>query len=152
MVPSRPFKKFCKPQMLVRFRQDVIALRPEVVVMLAGTRDIAENTCPTTLEAIERNLSSLVDIALANHVRVVLSSVLPVFSYPWRRDIQPVEKLAVLNNWMKGYAAGRGLVYLDYFSIMQDDRHGLKAELSEDGVHPSKAGYARMALFAERND
>jgi hypothetical protein len=79
-----------------------------------------------------------------------LSSVLPVFSYPWRREIQPVEKITVLNNWMKGYALGRAIAYLDYFSTMQNDSHGMKAELSEDGVHPNKAGYAMMAPLAEK--
>jgi lysophospholipase L1-like esterase len=138
------------PQMLIRFRQDVIALKPKVVVILAGTNDVAENTGPTTLEAIEDNLASMADIAQSNHVHVILSSILPVLSYPWRKDIQPVERISALNNWMKGFAAGRGLVYLDYFSAMQDEHHGLKTELSEDGVHPNKIGYAKMAPLVEQ--
>jgi lysophospholipase L1-like esterase len=137
-------------QMLLRFRQDVVTLKPKVVVILAGTNDVAENQGPTTLGGIEDNLASMVDIAEANHIRVVLSSILPVAAYPWRKEIQPVEKIAALNSWMKGYAAGRGVVFLDYFSTMQDERHGLKAELSEDGVHPNKVGYAMMAPLAER--
>ena len=131
------------PQMLLRFRTDVVALRPKVVVILAGTNDVTENTGPETLDDIEGNLASMVEIAQANHIRVILASILPVAEYPWRKDIQPVEKIAALNNWMKGFAAGKWLVYLDYY------HHGMKAGLSEDGVHPNKAGYAIMEPLAE---
>jgi len=137
------------PQMLLRFRQDVVGLKPRVVVVLAGTNDVAENTGPETLEDIEGNLASIVEIAQANHIRVVLSSILPVAAYPWRKEIQPIEKIAALNNWMKGFATGRGLVYLDYYTTLVNDHHGLKGELSEDGVHPDKAGYAVMQPLAE---
>jgi lysophospholipase L1-like esterase len=138
------------PQMLLRFRQDVVALKPKVVVILAGTNDVAENTGPESLDDIEGNLASMAEIAQANHIRVVLSSILPVAEYPWRKEIQSVEKIAALNNWMKGFAAGRGLVYLDYYSALVDDHQGMKAGLSEDGVHPNKAGYAVMQPLAER--
>jgi lysophospholipase L1-like esterase len=138
------------PQMLLRFRQDVVALKPKVVVILAGTNDVAENTGPETLEDIEGNLASMVEIAQANHIHVVLSSILPVAVYPWRKEIQPIEKIAALNNWMKGFAAGRGVVYLDYYSALVGEHHGMKAGLSEDGVHPNKAGYAVMQSLAAR--
>ena len=136
------------PQILLRFRQDVIALQPKVVVILAGTNDIAENTGPTTLAAIEDNLTSMVDLAERNGIRVVLSSLLPALQYPWRPDLAPVEKIRALNDWMKDYAAKEGLVFIDYHSAMANAKRGLKAELSDDGVHPNKAGYAEMAIAA----
>lgn len=138
------------PQILLRFRQDVIALQPKVVVILAGTNDIAENTGPITLGAIEDNLLSMVDLAKRNGIRVVFSSLVPAFQYPWRPDLAPVEKIRALNNWMKDYAAKEGLVFLDYHSAMANDKRGLRTELSEDGVHPNKAGYAVMAPLAEK--
>jgi lysophospholipase L1-like esterase len=138
------------PQILLRFRQDVIALKPKVVVILAGTNDIAENTGPTTLAAIEDNLTSMVDLAERNGIRVVLSSLLPALQYPWRPDLAPVEKIRALNDWMKDYAAKERLVFIDYHSAMANDKRGLKAELSADGVHPNKAGYAVMAPLAEK--
>ena len=136
-------------QMLVRFRQDVIAINPQVVVILAGTNDVAENLGPTTVEEIENNLMSMVDIAERNGVRVVLSSILPTGQYPWRKELQPIEKIVALNNWMAGYASGRKLVYVDYFSAMQTDKHWMKEDLSTDGVHPNSAGYAVMRTLAE---
>ena len=137
------------PQMLVRFRQDVIALRTAVVVILAGTNDIAGNTGPTTIEAIEDNLQSMAELARASGIRVVLSSVLPVFDYAWRPGLQPVPKIAALNSWMKDYCAKEGCVYLDYYSAMADERKGLPSALSRDGVHPNKAGFALMEPLAE---
>lgn len=138
------------PQMLVRFRQDVIALKPTVVVILAGTNDIAGNTGPSTVEMIEDNLASMADLAMANGIRVVLSSVLPVFDYPWRPGLEPAPKIIALNAWMKDYAATHGIVYLDYHSAMADARGGLRRELGGDGVHPNEAGYRIMAPLAER--
>jgi acyl-CoA thioesterase I len=138
------------PQILLRFRQDVIALQPTVVVILAGTNDIAENTGPTTLAAIEDNFTSMVDLAKRNGIRVVLASLLPAFQYSWKPNIAPVEKIRALNDWIKDYAAKQGLVFLDYYSPMADDKRGLKADLSVDGVHPNKAGYAVMAPLAEK--
>ncbi len=137
------------PQMLVRFRQDVIALRPAVVVILAGTNDIAGNTGPSTLEMMEDNLASMAELAQANGIRVVLSSVLPVWDYPWKRGVEPAPRIVALNDWMRRYAASRGMVYLDYHSAMADERNGLRAELSGDGVHPNEAGYRVMAPLAE---
>ena len=138
------------PQMLVRFRQDVIALKPKVVVILAGTNDIAGNTGPSTIEMIEDNLASMTEVAQANGIRVVLSSVLPVYDYPWKPGLEPAPKIMALNAWMKEFAARCGAIYLDYHSAMQDERHGMKADLAYDGVHPNEAGYRKMAPLAER--
>jgi lysophospholipase L1-like esterase len=137
------------PQMLVRFRQDVVALHPAAVVILGGTNDIAGNTGPSTLEMIEDNLTSMTEIAQANGIRVVLSSVLPVFDYPWRPGLTPAPKIVALNAWMKAYAAKVGAVYLDYETPMSDARHGLRADLTYDGVHPNEAGYRVMAPLAD---
>ncbi len=137
------------PQMLVRFRQDVIALKPKVVVILAGTNDIAGNTGPETLEQIEDNLASMADLAAANHIRVVLCSILPAFDYWWRRGLTPVPKILAINAWMKAYAAEKGYVYVDFHSAMKDEHDGLPATLSRDGVHPLPAGYAVMAPLVE---
>lgn len=132
------------PQMLLRFRQDVVLLEPKVVVILAGTNDIAGNTGPSTLEMIENNLASMCELASSNGIRVVLSSVLPVYDYPWQQGLQPAEKIVTLNAWIKKYAESKGYTYLDYFTPMADERHGMKAELSNDGVHPNDAGYTLM--------
>lgn len=137
------------PQLLVRFRQDVVALAPKAVVILAGTNDIAGNTGASSLEMIEDNLASMTEVAQANGIRVVLSSVLPVFDYPWRPGLQPAEKIVALNAWLRTYAAKRGAVYLDYHSAMADERKGLPKSLAEDGVHPNEAGYRIMARLAE---
>jgi len=138
------------PQMLVRFRQDVIALKPAVVVILAGTNDIAGNTGPSTIEMIEDNLASMAELAKANGIAVVLSSVLPVYDYPWRPGLEPAPKIVALNAWMKEYAATHGAVYLDYHTPMADERQGMKADLASDGVHPNEAGYRIMAPLAEK--
>jgi len=136
--------------MLVRFRQDVIALKPAVVVILAGTNDIAGNTGPSTVEMIEDNLASMAELARANGIAVVLSSVLPVFDYPWRPGLEPAPKIVALNSWMKQYATTHGAVYLDYHSAMADERQGMKSDLASDGVHPNEAGYRIMAPLAEQ--
>ena len=146
------------PQMLVRFRWDVIALQPKVVVILAGTNDLAGNTGPITLEETEGNLASMAELARAHGIRVVLASVIPVSNYAHERDEKaadmrikrPPEQILQLNAWIKKYAAEKGDVYLDYFSAMVDDQGLLKKELSEDGLHPNVAGYAVMAPLAEK--
>jgi lysophospholipase L1-like esterase len=138
------------PQMLVRFRQDVIELKPAVVVILAGTNDVAGNTGPSTLEMIEGYLTSMVELARANGIRPVLSSVLPAYDYPWRPGMQPAPKIVALNAWMKAYAAANHVVYLDYWTPMADERQGLRSDLTIDGVHPNEAGYRLMAPLAER--
>jgi len=144
------------PQMLIRFRPDVLALQPKAVVILAGTNDIAGNTGPMTLETIEDNLMAMADLARANSIKVVLASVLPVSDYDLRdgkpivRTTQrPPEKIKALNEWMKTYAANNKLTYLDYYSAMVDDKGFLRDELSEDGLHPNTKGYEIMAPLAE---
>jgi acyl-CoA thioesterase I len=137
------------PQMLVRFRQDVVDLEPKVVVILGGTNDIAGNTGPMTLEQTEGNLASMADLARANGIRVVLCSVLPTIDYPWNPGLDPAPKIAVLNAWIRGYAAAKRYVYVDYYAAMKDERGGLPAALSKDGVHPLAAGYAVMTPLAE---
>ena len=138
------------PQMLVRFRQDVIDLNPKVVVILAGTNDIAGNTGPSSLEMIADNLMSMAELAEANDIKVVLCSVLPAFDYPWRKGLKPNEKIPALNNMIEAYAKRKGYVYLDYFSAMTDGNNGLRQDLGSDGVHPNKKGYELMAPLAEK--
>ena len=141
------------PQMLVRFREDVIDLHPSVVVILAGTNDIAGNTGPMSLETIEANYSSLAELARAHNIRVVFSSVLPVHNYtPKSQDFfaqRSPEKILALNRWLKHYCAANALVYLDYFPSMVDDKGLLKRDLAEDGLHPTPGGYKIMAPLAE---
>jgi len=138
------------PQMLVRFHPDVVALKPRVVVILAGTNDIAGNTGPSTLEMIEDNLASMAEIASANGIKVVLSSVLPVYDYPWKPGLEPAPKIIALNKWMKDYAKKHRAIYLDYHSAMADERGGMRSELASDGVHPTEAGYRVMAPLVEQ--
>lgn len=138
------------PQMLIRFRPDVIALKPKVVVILAGINDIAGNTGPSTLEMIEDNLASMTELAQANGIRVVLSSVLPAIDFPWRPGLEPAPKVIALNKWLKTYAAKRGVVYLDYHSAMADQNGGMRPGLASDGVHPTEAGYRVMTPLVER--
>jgi lysophospholipase L1-like esterase len=138
------------PQMLIRFRQDVIDLKPKVVVILAGTNDIAGNTGPSTLEMIEDNLESMAVLAKAAGIQVILSSVLPVYDYPWKPGLQPAEKIITLNKWIKNYAMQNDCFYLDYFPSVVDDRNGMKAEYSKDGVHPNAAGYKVMGALADK--
>ena len=138
------------PQMLLRFHKDVVALRPAVVVILAGTNDIAGNSGPSTLEMIEENLAAMTEMAQGNGIHVVLSSVLPVYDYPWRPGLEPAPEIVALNAWIRRYAAERGAVYLDYHAAMSDARQGLRAEFSADGVHPNEAGYRVMAPLVEQ--
>ena len=144
------------PQMLVRFRRDVIELKPRVVVILAGTNDIAGNTGPTTLEAIEDNLKSMAELAAANRIRVVLASVMPVSDYEVRDGKplvqtvrRPPEKILALNKWIQEFARANHHTYLDYFSAMVDANGFLKDELSNDGLHPNLEGYKIMTPLAE---
>lgn len=137
------------PQMLLRFRADVIDLKPKVVVILAGTNDIAGNTGPMTLEEIRDNIISMCELAKANGIEVVVSSVLPAHDYVWRPGLEPNIKIPKLNAMLKAYAEANALIYLDYFTAMVDDRNGLPKELAEDGVHPTTKGYAIMKPLAE---
>jgi lysophospholipase L1-like esterase len=145
------------PQMLLRFRPDVIALQPRVVVILAGTNDIAGNTGPMTLEETEGNLASMSELAHAHGIRLVLSSVTPVRDLDTadgkkivQTERRPPEKILAVNEWIKKYAADHGDVYLDYFGAMADEKGFLKADLTYDGLHPNAAGYAVMAPLAEK--
>ena len=138
------------PQMLVRFAQDVVALKPRIVVVLAGTNDIAGNTGPATPQMIEDNYAAMAAIARSNDIRIVFASILPAKVYPWRSGIQPVPAIREVNAWLKAYCAREKLVYLDYYSAMADADGGMRTGLSSDGVHPNSAGYAVMAPLAQR--
>jgi lysophospholipase L1-like esterase len=136
------------PQMLIRFRQDVIDLKPRVVLILAGINDIAGNTGPSTLGMIENNLASMAQLAKANGIKVILCSVLPAYDIPWRAGIEPIQKIIDLNKWIKDFSVKNHFIYLDYYSAMVDERKGLPAKYSKDGVHPTAAGYAVMEPLA----
>jgi lysophospholipase L1-like esterase len=142
------------PQMLVRFRQDVIDLHPEVVVMLAGTNDIAGVTGPMLNDDIEANYASMAELARAQHIRIVFASVLPVHNYTHDAEesfvLRPRDRILALNKWLRDYCAQNRLVYLDYFSALVDERGMLKRTLADDGLHPNDAGYKIMASLAEK--
>ena len=142
------------PEMLVRFRQDVIALHPKVLVVLAGTNDIAGVTGPTSNEDIEANYASMAELARAHHIRVVFASILPAHDYTHEAEesfaLRPRERILALNKWLKDYCAKNRLVYLDYFSALVDEKGLLKRALSDDGLHPTDAGYKIMAPLAEK--
>jgi acyl-CoA thioesterase-1 len=137
-------------QILLRFRQDAIDLQPRVVVILAGTNDLAENTGPATLTQIEGNLMSMAQLARANHIGVVLCSVLPSVHYGWHPQLpDPAARIAALNRWLGAYAARDHYVYVNYYAAMKNAAGGLRHDLSLDGVHPSPTGYAVMAPLAQ---
>ena len=139
------------PQMLIRFRQDVIDLNPEAVVILAGTNDIAGNTGPSSVKMIIDNLMSMAEIASKHNIQVFMSSILPVFTYPWNKSIiEPFKKIAEINNFMKDFSNRENLVYVDYHSHMVDSRPGLKLELTTDEVHLNQAGYIVMSEIVNR--
>jgi lysophospholipase L1-like esterase len=151
-VVNRGISGQTTPQMLVRFRPDVLALKPRVVVILAGTNDIAGNTGPSTLDMIEGNLQSMAELSRANGIRVVLASVMPVNDYKDATETtqRPPAKIVELNRWIRDYAAREHFVYVDYYTALLDDKQLLKRELSDDGLHPNKAGYAVVAPLAEK--
>jgi lysophospholipase L1-like esterase len=138
------------PQMVVRFEQDVVHLKPAVVVILAGTNDIAGNTGPSSPQMIEDNFASMIAIARANGIRVVVSSILPADHYSWKPDAQPAEQIREMNRRLKAMCVLEGVVYLDYYSEMVNAKGGLDPELAKDGVHPTAKGYAIMSPLAEK--
>jgi lysophospholipase L1-like esterase len=137
-------------QVLVRFRQDVVSLKPKVVMINVGVNDIAGNAGYISPAAMEDNYMSMVDLARANGIRVVLSSITPAKELPWVKGLDPRPAIREVNAWMKDYAAKNGIVYLDYFSALADAEGGFKDGLSLEGVHPNAAGYAVMAPLAEK--
>ncbi len=137
-------------QMLLRFRQDVINLKPTAVVILAGTNDIAENEGPIALIDIFGNIVSMAQLAEENNIKVILSSVLPVYDFPWNPGLQPAEKIIKLNNMIKSYCEENNITYLDYYSKMVDERKGLDNKYSTDGVHPTIAGFKIMEPLVEK--
>lgn len=138
------------PQMLVRFRDDVIDLHPAVVQIMAGTNDVAGNTGPMTPEETRDNIRSMVDLAHAHGIRVILASIPPADMFPWKPGLETADKIVAMNAWLKAYAARSGCVYADYWSALkQADGLGMRDGLSSDHVHPTKAGYAVMTPVAE---
>jgi lysophospholipase L1-like esterase len=137
------------PQMLIRFEQDVVHLHPAAVVILAGTNDIAGNTGPSTPQMTEDNFTSMAAIAKQNGIKVILASITPAYSYPWKPGVKPVSTILELNAWLKAYCAKEGFTYLDYYSAMVDEKGAMKPGLAKDGVHPTSAGYAVMGPLAE---
>lgn len=137
------------PQMLLRFRQDVINLKPSAVVILAGINDIAENTGPSTIQMIVDNIVSMAELAKANNIKVIICSVLPAYDFSWKKGLEPAEKVVKLNAQLKAYATQNNLVYVDYFTPMATKSNGLKEELGSDGIHPNVSGYLVMEPLIE---
>ena len=137
------------PQMLIRFKPDAIDLKPYAIIILAGTNDIAGNTGPSTVRMITDNIFSMAELAIAYEIKVVLASILPVYQYPWVDDVlDPPSAIDSINSKIKEYVENKGLLYLDYYSSMVDDRKGLKLDFTGDGVHPNEAGYRVMSAIA----
>ena len=138
------------PQMLIRFKPDAINLKPYAIIILAGTNDIAGNTGPSTVRMITDNIFSMAELAIAYEIKVVLSSILPVYQYPWIDGVlDPPLVIDSINSKIKEYVENKGLIYLDYYSSMVDDRKGLKLDFTGDGVHPNEAGYKVMSAIAD---
>jgi len=138
------------PQMLIRFKPDAIDLKPYAIIILAGTNDIAGNTGPSTVRMITDNIFSMAELAIAYEIKVVLASILPVYQYPWVDDVlDPPSAIDSINSKIKEYVENKGLLYLDYYSSMVDDRKGLKSDYTSDGVHPNEAGYKVMSAIAD---
>lgn len=131
-------------QMLLRFREDVINLKPKKVVILAGTNDIAQNNGPISLDKIFGNIISMAELAKANKIKVVICSVLPAYDYPWRKGLEPANKVIALNELLKDYAIKNRISYVDYHTPLKDKDNGLPIELAPDGIHPNKIGYEKM--------
>lgn len=136
------------PQMLIRFRSDAIELEPSIIIILAGTNDIAGNTGPTTIKMISNNIISMSELAISHNIKVIISSVLPIYSYNWSDVKEPNKKVIDLNKILYDYATKKNLPFLDYYSSMVDNRPGLKKEFSDDEVHPNKVAYEVMSDLA----
>ncbi|MEG3178449.1 SGNH/GDSL hydrolase family protein [Sphingomonas sp. RB3P16] len=136
------------PQMLVRFRADVIALEPRAVHIMAGTNDIAGNTGAATIETVEGNIQSMAELARTNGIRVILASIPPAAAFPWSPDKQPVPQIAALNAWLRAYAKANGFTYVDYHAALATPDGAMKPGLASDGVHPTAQGYAVMRPLA----
>ena len=138
------------PQMLIRFRPDVIDLKPKVVIILAGINDIAENTGPSTVKMISDNIISMAELAKVNGIDVIISSILPAKDISWRPRVNPQSKISAVNKIIEQYAKENGMIYLDYYSSMVDKNNGLKTNYGSDSVHPNKKGYKIMSVLAEK--
>ena len=138
------------PQMLIRFRSDVIELKPRVVVILAGINDIAENTGPSSVEMIAGNIISMTELASINNIKVIISSILPAKNFSWRPSINPAPIVLAVNKLIKSYAKKNNISYVDYYSLMVDNQKGLIKEYGVDSVHPNKVGYEVMAGLVEK--
>jgi lysophospholipase L1-like esterase/pimeloyl-ACP methyl ester carboxylesterase len=149
-VIGRGISAQTSPQMLVRFRQDVVALGPQVVHIMAGTNDIAGNTGPATVRDYQNNMLAMIDLARANGIAVVLAGIPPSRQLYWRGELDPRGLIRELNDWLDATAREQGLVYVDYGTVLADPDGGLRADLGDDGVHPNAAGYAAMRPLAER--
>lgn len=136
------------PQMLLRFYQDVVALHPQAVHIMAGTNDVAGNTGPSSPDDFKNNIRAMVDLAKAHHIQVVLASIPPAERFSWRPEIQPVEQIRALNAWLRQFAGQHKLVYADYYSSLTTPSGAFRPELSNDGVHPNSEGYAMMRPIA----
>src|ERR1700733_13876212 len=140
VVVDRGISGQTSPQMLVRFYQDVVALHPLAVHIMAGTNDVAGNTGPSSPDDFKNNIRAMVDLATANHIRVVLASILPAERFSWRPEIQPVEQIRQLNSWLLQFTVQHHLIYADYYSSLTTSSSAFRPELSNDGVHPNSAG------------
>ena len=138
-------------QFLLRFREDVINLSPALVVINAGTNDVAENTQTYNEDYTFGNIVSMAELAKANHIKVVLCSVLPAYDFPWRKDMKPADKVIALNKMIKDYALKNKITYVDYHTVLKDEKNGLSKEIAEDGIHPTKLGYEKMEAILMKN-
>ena len=136
-------------QMVLRFHQDVVDLKPEAVILLAGTNDVAENTGPMTPEMTLDDFRAMLEMARANNIKMIVCSIPPADHFFWHPGIQPASKIRALNQQLKAWADSEHLVWVDYYTPMADDTGAMKPGLSSDGVHPTPAGYAVMAPLAE---
>jgi lysophospholipase L1-like esterase len=147
-VVGRGISGQTSPQILLRFFQDVIELRPRLVHIMAGTNDIAGNTGPTTKQDFKNNITAMVDLARAHHIQVALASILPASSFSWKAGLEPAATIKELNGWLRSYAQKSHVRYVDYYAVLNDGQGGFKAELTHDGVHPNRDGYAAMRKLA----